>query len=114
MNAPRAVIRASKVRYRMYIDDLRTPDIDYDIIVRSSDEAIKCIKEHGMPSFISFDHDLGGGDTSMKVVNFIVESLLDDDFSMEVDFDFKIHSANPIGAANIDTKMRNIIKFMRK
>ncbi len=106
-------------RYRMYIDDLRTPSPeemvanDY-VIVRSSQKAIDYIEEHGLPAFISFDHDLGRDDTAMKLVNFIVDSLLDDKFSMDQDFDFKIHSANPIGAANIDAKMRNIIKFMRK
>ena len=102
-------------RYRMFIDDLRIPDKDLCefVIVRSSKEAIDYIKEHGMPSFISFDHDLGGEDTAMKLVDFIVDGLLDDELKMEEDFDFKIHSANPIGTANIDAKMRNIIKFMR-
>lgn len=100
-------------RYKMFLDDLRIPDIEDYIVVRSSKEAIEYIKEHGMPSFISFDHDLGGDDTAINVVNFITEGLLDDELKLEEDFDFKIHSANPIGSANIDAKMRNIIKFMK-
>ena len=43
---------------RMYLDDLRTPEEEFDFIVRSYDEAIEVIKKYGIPNFLSFDNDL--------------------------------------------------------
>ena len=43
----------------MFLDDIRVPIENYDIVVRSYDEAIELVKQNGIPTFISFDHDLG-------------------------------------------------------
>jgi hypothetical protein len=48
--------------YKLFIDDERFPVTDDWVIVRSSKEAIDHVLAHGMPSEISFDHDLGGND----------------------------------------------------
>ena len=55
-----------KQKYRIYLDDVRTP-VDNDwIVVRSYDEFIQKINEIGLENIelISLDHDLG--DTAMN------------------------------------------------
>lgn len=100
--------------YSLFLDDERYPpaDFSYDpiVIVRSSEAAIEHIDEFGMPTFISFDHDLGGDDTAMVFINEMIERILDGDWILPEEFGYDIHSQNPIGAQNIRTKMYN---FMR-
>jgi hypothetical protein len=69
---------------------------------KSSLEAMVLIETRGLPSFISFDHDLGGEDNAMA---FIVW-MSDEHYSSKVP-DYQIHSANPAGAANIHSKMES-------
>lgn len=97
---------------KMFIDDLRKAPNDY-IVCRSSKEAISFVKENGCPEFISFDHDLGGEDTSMIFVDWLINAALDGSVSIPDGFDYWIHSANPIGAKNIEIKLGNFIKFLR-
>jgi hypothetical protein len=86
----------------LYIDDLRTPPNDEWVIARSSSEAIGLMQKLGCPRKISFDHDLGGSDTAMVVAKWMVEADLDSSGQfIPVDFVFEIHSANPVGSANI-------------
>ena len=86
---------------RMYIDDIRDPKGEFDLTARNSDTAINIMRQTGCPNFISFDHDLGGDDTAMRVVKFMVEMDLDHKGWIPNDFTFFVHSANPVGAANI-------------
>lgn len=76
------------MNYKMFIDDERFPITDDWAIVRSSDAAIRMIKQNGMPSEISFDHDLGGDDTSIAIVDFIINGLLDKDFEIPIGFKY--------------------------
>ena len=99
---------------KLYIDDLRDPPTDDFVVVRSSDQAIAYIEQNGIPSFISFDHDLGGDDTAMVVVNYIIEAVLDQVVDFPDDFSFLVHSANPIGAVNIECKLSNFISAIHK
>lgn len=87
----------------MYIDDIRVPKNQFDIITRSSKETIEYMVRYGCPNFISFDFDLGGEDTSMIIVKWLIEMDLDmcGDF-IPYDFEFNVHSANPVGGANIE------------
>jgi len=87
--------------YRLYIDDIRDPKGDFDFIARTSNEAIRIMESQDCPNFISFDHDLGGDDTAMRVVKFMVEADLDNPGWIPDNFTFFVHSANPVGAANI-------------
>ena len=88
---------------RLYIDDIRNPKGKFDHISRNSDDAIEWMIRNGCPDFISFDHDLGGDDTSMKIVKWMIEMDLDlnKEFIPE-DFSFYVHSANPVGKLNIE------------
>lgn len=96
---------------RMYIDDIRDPKGDFEIIARSSKDAIYMINQLGCPDFISFDHDLGGDDTAMAVAKYIVEKDLDfNGCYIPLGFDFFVHSANPVGAANIAGYIRSYLR----
>ena len=88
--------------YQLFIDDERYPPSKGEwVIVRSSAEAIQYVTDHGMPSFISFDHDLGGTDNAMIFVHWLVESHIDGKFDNFLPMGFDVHSQNPVGAKNI-------------
>ena len=89
---------------KLYLDDVRIPTSSGYAIVRSYNEAIAYMEEHGCPDYISFDHDLGDADehTGLDVVKWMITQDLDKDCTfIPEDFEFDVHSANPPGAANI-------------
>ncbi len=49
--------------YNLFLDDERFPPNDGKdwVIVRSVQEAVDYVEVNGLPSFISFDNDLGQG-----------------------------------------------------
>lgn len=98
---------------RMFIDDERFPPDDGNewLICRSSRDAISHM-EDGCPAFISFDHDLGGEDTAMQVVDWMIN--IDLNFQgrfIPADFDFYVHSQNSVGRENIELKLRRYLRF---
>lgn len=96
--------------YKLFIDDERFPASNSGdwVVVRSSQEAIAHVTENGAPSFISFDHDLGADDTSMRFLHWLLDSLLDEALAIPADFDYYVHSQNPVGAENI----RSFMEFL--
>lgn len=117
--------------WNLFLDDIRDPSyINSDkifVIARSFDEAVSLILEHGCPSFISFDHDLGWdqlkpGDhvlitelpkdekSGYDLVKWMIEADLDDTIKIPENFSFSVHSANPVGAENIRNLLSNYIK----
>ena len=102
---------------RMFLDDIRVPIENYDIIVRSYDEAVGLVKQNGIPTFISFDHDLGcdeignilksGYDFAKWLVCMDIENI----YKFPDNFTFDIHSANPIGKNNIKSILNNYLLF---
>lgn len=83
---------------RLWIDDVREPPDDTWEWVTTSEAAIATLKffqEDGMlwcpRETISFDHDLGGDDTTRPVVIWMIEN----NFRFD---NYRIHSANPVGA----------------
>jgi len=89
---------------RLFIDDIRDPYDDDFVVVRSYDDAIHYMRQQGCPLFISFDHDLGDADerTGYDIAKWIVERDLNDRGKFIPDeFDFHVHSANPVGVGNI-------------
>ncbi|MDR6503911.1 hypothetical protein J2785_007104 [Burkholderia ambifaria] len=70
--------------------------------MRSSAEAIDLLQTYGCPKLVSFDHDLGGDDTAMVVVRWLIERDLDQGGQfIPPEFRFQVHSANPVGRENI-------------
>jgi hypothetical protein len=109
-------------RLRLYLDDVRTP-VDEDwIVVRNYDEFVVQIKLHGLGTFevISLDHDLGEGAmieyytnvknnymldynninerTGMDCCRYLVSESMNEKIPLPQIY---VHSANPIGAANM-------------
>ena len=101
--------------YNLFIDDERFPPDDGKdwTIVRTSYDAILHVAKHGMPRYISFDHDLGGADTSMKFIAWLIEAVLDGRVQIPEDFSYYVHSQNPVGAQNIKYKMDALVEYAR-
>lgn len=100
----------------LYIDDVRLPSDTYSeetifAVARSFAEAIEHIILY-KPQFISFDHDLGEGLTGYDIAKTLIEldmlSIGDDYISK--DFQFNVHSANPVGKENIQKILSNYMK----
>lgn len=106
--------------YKLYIDDIRNPPDGTWVVARSVDAAISYVLEYGFPRFISFDHDLGlklrarddqaiilvaeEEDTEAPSGYDFAKWLVNEDIEhgwMDGGFDYQVHSANPVGAANI-------------
>lgn len=100
--------------YRMFIDDERWPvtnDGDM-VIVRNPTQFIDAIvKNGGMPTFITFDHDLGEGvGTGYDIAHLIVNLDMSGAYPIPEGFTYDIHSQNPIGADNIRNLLDNYMK----
>lgn len=103
-------------RYSLFIDDERYPPKDGKnwVIARDWEETMMCLRIHGMPGFISFDHDLGEDThTGHDIAKLLVELDIDgeDSYKLPAEFDFYVHSQNPIGKANIEGLLRNYLEF---
>jgi hypothetical protein len=101
--------------YKLFIDDERFPATEDWVIARTSEEAKNVVRQLGMPSFISFDHDLGGADTTMIFIHWLVEITLN---AMEagdhVTFPaYDVHSQNPVGERNIRSLMDSFTNFLK-
>lgn len=88
---------------KIWVDDLRECPDDYDYWFKTTNDAIKLLKEcekYGLDCIIEvldLDHDAGdyakyGGDY-IKIIDWMVENK----FSCPV----RIHSGNPVGRANM-------------
>jgi hypothetical protein len=105
------------MNWKLYLDDIRTPDDPTFMIVRTVNDAQKLIHLLGMPTFISFDHDLGMDDegnlllSGYDFVKWLVEMDMEGIFILPEDFDFIVHSQNPVGAKNIREYLRSYLSF---
>jgi hypothetical protein len=117
-------------RLRLYLDDIRTPFDEDWIVVRNYDEFVSQIKLHGLGNFevISLDHDLGEGamieyytnvkNNYMLDYNNINERtgmdcchyLVSESMNLKIPLpQIYIHSANPIGSANMMGYINNYL-----
>ena len=114
------MIRVKKIC--LYLDDIRTPKGDDWEVVRSYDEFVAHIRLHGLAAYevISLDHDLGEGAmveyytnvknnyildynniserTGMDCCRYLVAESMNERIPLPQIY---IHSANPIGSANM-------------
>ena len=108
------VIKLVEMTYKLYIDDIRNPEDKDFVIARTVQEAKEKVFELGMPSYISFDHDLGEeseGD-AIDFVKWLIECDMDNHIIPE-GFTFYVHSANPIGSENIECLLNNYLNFLK-
>ena len=121
-------------RLRLYLDDIRTPVDDDWIVVRNYDEFVAQIKLNGLGNFevISLDHDLGEGAmveyytnvknnymldynninerTGMDCCRYLVSESMNEKIPLPQIY---IHSANPIGSANMMGYINNYLMNCR-
>ena len=124
------------MRYKLYLDDLRYPDLHPDWrIARNYHDAVWMVTNYGLPYYISFDHDLADvhynldsdygplddfvdgtprGNaprefTGYDFAKWLCQWVMDNDVCLN-DFDYGVHSANPVGAENIRCYMANFMK----
>lgn len=121
--------------YKIYLDDIRTPLEDGWTVVRSYDEFVETVSRIGLDiiDIISLDHDLG--DTAMKEYYDNVKPNFELNYNnidektgydcakwlvgicMDVGHEIPmvvVHSANPIGSANIIGYVNNFLKNIRQ
>ena len=109
-------------KMRLYLDDVRIPTEDGWAVVKNYDEFVAHIRMHGLESYeiISLDHDLGDTamneyynnvhpnytldysnikeKTGMDCAKFLVAESMTKGIPLPAIY---VHSANPIGSANI-------------
>jgi hypothetical protein len=96
---------------KLYLDDERNPKTAGWTIVRNFEEFVKCIESHGLPVEMSLDHDLGESiPTGYDCVKWMI---------YEKEFDLRkvsinVHSANPVGKANMEGLINSWIKHLNK
>lgn len=109
--------------YHLFLDDIRDPSwvhwmklpspIEGWVVVRSHDEFVSVIQQRGLPSFISFDHDLDQEGqleaelTGMDCAKWLVDFCLDNEMVVP---EFAVHSQNPPGRANIQGLLESFQK----
>jgi hypothetical protein len=120
-----------KDKLYLYLDDVRTPKADNWEVVRNYDEFVAHIKMHGLENYevISLDHDLGEGamveyytnvkpnyeldynripeKTGMDCARWLVAESMHTKIPLPAIY---VHSANPIGAANIMGYVNNYFR----
>lgn len=93
----------------LLIDDLRDFKINLKPqnyhIARISKEAINLIEKYQYNT-VYWDHDLGGNDTSIKVIDYLTErSLRGDKYRIDL---CVIRTSNPVGALNLQSAFNSI------
>ena len=115
----------------LYLDDVRTPNDETWIVVRSYEEFVNAVNMYGLDFIerISFDHDLGDGamkeywdnvqpnykldynniteKTGYDCVKWLVNHSIETMIPIPITY---VHSANPIGAANMMGYLNNYYK----
>lgn len=116
---------------KLYLDDIRTPKTEGWEILRSYDDFVSWIEKNGLPDEISFDHDLAREHTLYFFDNGGHENPpnpLDTNFKEKTGYDaakwlcdycwtngiplpkWNVHSANPVGSANISAVLKSFEK----
>lgn len=108
---------------KLFLDDLRTIDMVYDKstesqfdIVRTYDEFVDYITVNGLPSFISFDNDLGlDAQGEVAPDGYAAAKWLVYQSGLDLrNLSFKVHSANPVAAEQIRGLLTNYIKHLNQ
>jgi hypothetical protein len=97
--------------YWLFLDDERFPPgkaSDW-VIARTFDEACGLIVVLGLPAIMSLDHDLGDCPSGYDFAHWLTEHVIDHDLEWNVEW--RVHSMNPVGAANITGLLANFDAF---
>jgi len=106
------------MNWKLFLDDERMP-AKYDLntlIARNKKEVAEYILYfNSLPTFISFDHDLGKQEpTGYDIAKWLVElDMAEGFYNIPKDFTFYVHSQNPIGKKNIEMYLNNYLEFRK-
>lgn len=104
------------MKFRIYIDDERNPKTDHNwIVVRNMDDFVQLVTTSNFDDIeqISFDHDLGDGvPTGHDISKWLVNYLLDTNQIRTIPYN--VHSANPVGGANIQGVLNHYNRFVER
>lgn len=121
--------------YNLFLDDERKPSFLNTTlaweVVRNYNQFVQFIRQHGLPSFISFDHDLAdehykeGKKTNFSEFDYtkVTEKTGFDCAKWLVDYclnkglplpQWQVHSMNPCGRENIAKLLENFAEFQRR
>lgn len=100
--------------YKLFLDDERYPVTSDWIIARTVEDAMWYIENRGIPFYISFDHDLGKNRLNgMDFAKLFAHYAMDHNVILAGNFDFYVHSQNPVGAENIRSYMTQWLENYR-
>ena len=118
------------MKWNCFIDDERVPRDAYwanwhksfldgsieFVIARTFEEFQEQVEKHGtLPSYISFDHDLGDFQTNgYEISRHIADWIMDRKYALPADFGYEVHSQNPVGKVNIQRFLENFIYHWQK
>jgi hypothetical protein len=111
--------------YTLFLDDIRFPEqVRYNYgpykhvrIARNYEDAVWMVQQYGLPTFISFDHDLAhehygkneGERTGYSFAQWFCAHVLDNNLALPIGFSYYVHSMNPVGAENIRKAMTRFL-----
>lgn len=107
--------------WALFLDDERFPPEHRPCglpwkIARNHHEVIQLIQEFGMPTFVSFDHDLGdiipNGDGYL-IAKYLCDLDMYTAYKFPDGFNYTVHSQNPVGAGNIRGYMHGYLKYRK-
>jgi hypothetical protein len=112
------------VRYPKHVTWVKLPDVEWKI-ARSYEEFVSCIKQHGIPVRVAFDHDLSpihyGLDwsdntacdlpTGYDCAKWLVNLCSEQNKPLP---EYYVHSMNPVGAENIEKCLSTFQNMQKK
>ena len=97
--------------YNLFLDDIRTVKMVYPtmeesdfVMVRNYNDFVNVIIKNGLPTFISFDNDLGlDSDDNLAPDGYACAKWLvyESDINLQ-HLKFNVHSANPVAKVQIE------------
>lgn len=96
---------------KLWIDDVRAPPDSSWTWAKDSTDALALLQANlDSMEAISFDHDLGGEDTSRAVAAFLEEHAF---YKGKLPIGTRIHSANPVGREWLEHALSRSTWFVR-
>lgn len=99
----------------IFLDDVRMPPSTHWYVARTAEEAYVLVRDFAMAGeqiVLSLDHDLGENiPTGYDLLNWLERDIYTET-GFRPDIAFRIHSANPVGRANMDRAIKAIERLL--